>query len=494
MTSGSVHRFEHHDAAYHTWRSAGVSGATVIHVDAHHDASWLDDPLHLHIGNYLCQAIKDGMASRIDWVVPDGALRHPRARVEILRQLRTLRSQYGAPRTRMLPSGGFETALGGCTFSVCDLGSLPPRAAGPLLLDIDVDFLMTPSGVFHTGFPATDPWMHPEQLIERLGGIVDEAALTTIAYSVEGGYTPLRWKFLGDELAARLQTSDAAIVRGFELVRAAHALASRALHDDAEAACDAAAVRLPNAAPAEAARTWSRARQGRLDDARRSWALARKLDPSYATAYSGDGPAALETGRIGAAARAFADALQLDAADRFATFGLARVAAHRREWRDAETHARSALALGLDAPDVHRMIARCLEKRGARREAAAALQQALKSALRGQSTSEGVLASRVSSRLPIQDSRHAPTYANLARLEARLGNVGAAVAALRLAIMGGYRRPVIHARLARLYALERRWRAAITEAGRAIALLPAAWARTIARAWTAVVVRFEALA
>jgi tetratricopeptide (TPR) repeat protein len=140
------------------------------------------------------------------------------------------------------------------------------------------------------------------------------------------------------------------------------------------------------------------------------------------------------------------------------------------------------------------MIARCLEKRGERREAAAALQQALKSALRGRSTSEGVLASRVSSRLPLQDSRHAPTYANLARLEARLGNVGAAVAALRLAILGGYRRPIIHARLARLYALERRWRAAIAEAGRAIALVPAAWARAIARTWTAVVVRLEALA
>jgi hypothetical protein len=329
MTSGTIHQFDHHDAAYHTWRAAGVSGATVIHVDAHHDASWLEDPLHLHIGNYLCQAIKDGMASRIDWVVPDGALRHPRARVEILRQLRTLRSDYGASRTRMMPSGGFETVLGGCRFSVCDLGSLPRRAAGPLLLDIDVDFLMTPSGIFHTGFPAADPWMHPEQLIAALGEIVEDAALTTIAYSVEGGYTPLRWKFLGDELAARLHKADPAIVRAFELVRAAHALASRALYDDAEAACDAAAVRLPNAAAAEAARTWSRVRQRRFDAARRSWTLTRALDPSYATAYSSDGPATLETGRIDAAARAFADALQLDGVDRFATFGLARVAAER---------------------------------------------------------------------------------------------------------------------------------------------------------------------
>lgn len=31
--------------------------------------------------------------------------------------------------------------------------------------------------------------------------------LATIAYSVEGGYTPIQWKYVGDELAARLRQS-----------------------------------------------------------------------------------------------------------------------------------------------------------------------------------------------------------------------------------------------------------------------------------------------
>ncbi|MFZ6016554.1 MAG: hypothetical protein ACOYU0_02855 [Nitrospirota bacterium] len=48
--------------------------------------------------------------------------------------------------------------------------------------------------------PKRTPWILPERLVERLtlkGITVD---ILTISYSVEGGFTPLRYKYLGEEL------------------------------------------------------------------------------------------------------------------------------------------------------------------------------------------------------------------------------------------------------------------------------------------------------
>lgn len=37
-----LHVFENHDEAYHIWRRAGLTGKTLVHLDAHHDMAWLE--------------------------------------------------------------------------------------------------------------------------------------------------------------------------------------------------------------------------------------------------------------------------------------------------------------------------------------------------------------------------------------------------------------------------------------------------------------------
>ena len=187
MTVPGVHVFEYHDEAYHVWRAAGVRDATVVHVDAHHDLSWLDDPVHLHIGNYLCQAIKDGIVREVYWVVPDGALGAPRARREIRRQLRNLRREYPRPRRPVRRAGDvWSCELRGCRVVVCDLDTLP-ALSGTVLLDLDVDFLLTPGTRIGEGSPADEPWLWPSDCVARLRRARLAPALATIASSVEGG-------------------------------------------------------------------------------------------------------------------------------------------------------------------------------------------------------------------------------------------------------------------------------------------------------------------
>src|SRR5665647_2033865 len=83
--TASVCLVENHDEAYHAWRHAGFLGRQLVHVDAHHDMAWLADPGQLNIGNYLCQAIKDGVVSEVVWVVPDASWT-TRAKRAILRR------------------------------------------------------------------------------------------------------------------------------------------------------------------------------------------------------------------------------------------------------------------------------------------------------------------------------------------------------------------------------------------------------------------------
>jgi hypothetical protein len=93
--------------------------------------------------------------------------------------------------------------------TVCSLDALP-QIQEDILLDIDTDYLAIP----HVSYREHDrhealPWCWPpDRLVARLRAAELRAEIVTIAYSVESGYTPLKWKYLGDELAMRLKQPD----------------------------------------------------------------------------------------------------------------------------------------------------------------------------------------------------------------------------------------------------------------------------------------------
>jgi hypothetical protein len=97
-------------------------------------------------------------------------------------------------------------------------GKIPRQAASPqggegslplitekVLLDIDVDYLVVPKACHSSDQHRGLPWCWPDALVAGLEARGIRAELVTIAYPVEGGFTPLKWKYLGDELARRLK-------------------------------------------------------------------------------------------------------------------------------------------------------------------------------------------------------------------------------------------------------------------------------------------------
>jgi hypothetical protein len=105
-----------------------------------------------------------------------------------------------------------------------------------VLLDIDTDYCIVDRVYTESDGPRRLPWCWPEELIRRLQARGIVADMVTIPYSVDGGYTPLKWKYLGDELAARLGGTDRGAVQGFERLRDGALKASCGARAEAEQA------------------------------------------------------------------------------------------------------------------------------------------------------------------------------------------------------------------------------------------------------------------
>jgi Tfp pilus assembly protein PilF len=220
---------EDHDKAYQGWKEHGVRDRVLVHVDAHIDFGWIPEmdldeigsdgndlnriskegPLlnpylksrnkMLNIGNYICPAIRDGMVKKFYWVVPEASFRSAQGLRHIIKQLKQLlriKRYAGGKLSRNVDH--LSCRILDTEVIVCSLENLE-RIEEPVLLDIDVDFMLT-ERIWDDLNPQRRPWIFPEELYEKLSSKICDIDLLTIAYSVEGGFTPLRFKYLGDEL------------------------------------------------------------------------------------------------------------------------------------------------------------------------------------------------------------------------------------------------------------------------------------------------------
>ena len=94
VADGAVARMERHDRAYHIWRDAAVRDRVLVHVDAHHDMWWFDEPAALTIATFVCAALKEDLVDEVFWVVPDATWERSASRRAVLRHLQRLRAKY----------------------------------------------------------------------------------------------------------------------------------------------------------------------------------------------------------------------------------------------------------------------------------------------------------------------------------------------------------------------------------------------------------------
>jgi hypothetical protein len=475
-----VHLMENHDRSYFLWRDAAFKNRILVHIDAHHDMWWIDDNRSLTIANFICVALREQIVREVYWVVPDGTWENSAARKALSGHLKELLKTYrGDPAGTKWEHHRIRTSVMDCPLVICSLDTLPAFSEN-VLLDIDTDYLTIPRVSYRTeDVLAPVPWRSPEELTEILRSRALSTDFVTIAYSVEGGYTPLAWKYLGDELATRLGHPDQKEMADAYL-RLREGIVARFQGEMAQAEMCFRAVgnRLGAAPYFQLAHLMSET--GRPEEGRRFHEQALAIDPSYRTAYAGPGIPLYRAKNNDASHEAFLGALILDPDDPFPHLGLGWIAARRKRWVEAEKEFRAALALQPDLIDAHRGLAKALEKQSRPQEAIEPYQQFLKLALRGHRPLNEAIATDPSAGL-LLDSDHGRVHAALARIHERNGDSKRAISGYRIAIAGGYDRVWIRWRIASLYASQQQWRDAREHAFAAVLLIPTAVRRSLYR-------------
>ena len=373
---------ENHDQAYYAWRNAGLRDRIVVHVDAHIDFGWIPerDPAELlelqslgeleeqsgeasvwnfsgrsvgeltHIGNYLNPALREGIIRGFYWVVPDGFFKTLQQRKLLEKMLHMMRTTHPRAFEKIRWAGrSLKGEIYGKPMAVCPLSDLPALEES-ILLDIDTDFLVIDSitsSYPHSDPPKMTPWVWPEELVARLRERRLRTDFVTIAYSVEGGYTPLSCKHLGDELAnllkdPRLAMDDRQIIT---LKRQAALYRAESKFAEARQAYESALA----VSPDDAAIHYNLAQLtydlGQADQARGHYEQAVALDPSYRTAHNNGGPVYFNLGRFAQAEADYRKALAFDPDDAHAYCGLADLCVRQRHWNEAILHYRRACEL-----------------------------------------------------------------------------------------------------------------------------------------------------
>ena len=459
---------ENHDQAYYTWHEAGAKQRILVHIDAHHDMWWVKDKALVTIANFISPALREDLVREVFWVVPDATWDTPRDRTHILTHLKKIGKEY--------PEGGSEMsrAVLGKALRVCRLTSLP-RIDEPVLLDIDVDYLLIPRVTYgQADEHGRLPWLWPEELLARLAERGVRSDLATVAYSVEGGYTPLKWKYLGDELALRLGCPGAAgeSTEGYGRMREAAEAAARGDAVVAEAKYREAADFLPRSAAPYFHSAHLYAQLGRLEEGRKAYRRVLELDKTYRTAYNSAGFVYFQSKRFKEAEQEHLRTLALDPEDTHAHFGLAQLAARKKCWEEAETLLRTSLALDANLLDSHRLLGKVLTKLGREDEAIAAYERSVKLALTGHRPIAGVLLTK-NKQPRLLDPFISLVQYRLGHLYTKKRMLSDAINSYRMSTGGGNDRAAVRVRLASLYFRQGKWKHATLEVWHAVRLIPA---------------------
>jgi Flp pilus assembly protein TadD len=447
-----VFLMENHDQAYHVWRDAGSANKILIHIDAHHDMWWADGVESLTIANFISLALKNDLVRAVFWVVPDGTWRTEEGRLAIRKHVRKIIRTYPGVRQPVREgSDSVCTSVLGKPLTICALDSLPSMEEG-VLLDIDVDFLViTRVSYGEADGHAALPWCWPADLVARLCARRLRADLATIVHSVNGGYTPLKWKYLGDELALRLgRPAPNGSALGMELIREGAEAGDRGDIVTAEAKLGLAVTTCPTSAAASYHLAHAYEGAGRIEDARRMYQQALKRDPAYRSAHSNVAFNDLWAHRVLDAEREFRRAASLDPEHAGALLGLGVIAFRRKRWTEAEALLRRSIASEETLIDAHRLLAAVLARRGECDEAISAYERSLTLAMAGHKPL-GRLPATDGTTIRLLDADHWKTHARLARLYERKGNITRAIVGYRISLAAGHGGTPLRNRLARLY-------------------------------------------
>jgi tetratricopeptide (TPR) repeat protein len=221
--------FPEHASVLPDWKRRGVSGTTLIYLDAHIDLQFVsqerikvlkncntadelakfEKPHHMmpdvgysySIEDFLYPAYCLGMISHLVWVCPpmQDDSQHEQKIQDIFKKLQVMEGVSLEELSSFQQVGNTLTGkLLGLQVTICQYGDLAGMSLpADSLIDIDIDYFIA--------LPADEPWIDPQVVFASLKELPLTSDLVTLTRSVSSGYTPLRYSFIADYLAALWQ-------------------------------------------------------------------------------------------------------------------------------------------------------------------------------------------------------------------------------------------------------------------------------------------------
>lgn len=366
-----INTFDNHDKAYYLWKTAGIKEAAVVHVDAHPDLFEPQGTSAPVISDYLRWALREGILREVHWVIPKHTWDANTSRRVIQCHLKAIANTSGGADNWFKPEkrqGGLS--LYGRPVTVCSLESLPD-VKPPLLLDIDVDYLLLkdiPLSGLHR--MAERPWIWPSELAPLLSDLAVAAEMVTISYSISGCFVPLQWKHLGDDLALIFASNQPD--KALEYVSLKRQMAEALLDGDIELhnkLREAAEKLNPKDASLHHWRALALIAEGNIDAAREAQARAVELDLTYKCSCGFGGLIYEAHGEYDKAEKAYRLAAELSNSDPMGWYGLGRTAMRKNDKQSARKFLTLAASFPNAPAEVHRELAALAESEGDLEEA-----------------------------------------------------------------------------------------------------------------------------
>jgi tetratricopeptide (TPR) repeat protein len=217
---------DHNEALLH-WAKMGIRDAVLINIDTHDDIkriqpvklkklhtifskkNWVamrnSDPPDNNLisaGNFIFAAAKLGMIKEVYWIIPFKYFSYPDADERLRIFLKSISFPDDDVKTFSINNGCFSGQTSRVPLSLCSIDSLP-NLDKPVILSVDADFFPTMASVRSINLLGSVK-LSFDALYKKTYKIQN----AVVAYSVNGMYTRVFHRWVGDEIVNILENPD----------------------------------------------------------------------------------------------------------------------------------------------------------------------------------------------------------------------------------------------------------------------------------------------
>jgi len=298
----------HHEALYF-WKKKKFSNLPLMHIDAHSDLnpSFLKSK-KVDIGNFIYIALHKNIISDFYWVIP-GNKKDFSNYLPIIKKTFNKISPYDKNIVKKiyLSNNLLKTSVLGHRFIICTLDNLPVIKES-VLLDIDTDFFIIKtlkSSINIAEIGKRTPWITVDNFYTTIKKKILNPKLISLAYSVNGGWTPMIYKTYADKLAVKFGLNNLKIKKNIQAGECFFQFRTAFERND-------------------------------ISQAKKFYSQAVKLNPSYNSQYNNYGYLHLLSGDLISAYQEFSTMVKINGKDRMSLFGMAIISLFKSEFKIAK--------------------------------------------------------------------------------------------------------------------------------------------------------------